>query len=409
MSNTPAINGAQKPATLLAKDLISRATIKYLGFNDEAAAYIWADVPEGLLRHMSTDADDWWTRSFIDLVIEYLYLSGQKLNTCDDDDWRWRQCMDRCGINRETRAAIMDPAFREIRRTQSCLYWLRDTMELRFQALLDIRCADIASPPDPDQTVQRASDDSASRPSQSDETAMSEAALHAAHNPSESSVTLYKGIDRASVSRLFEDTGDLSRISALASVPPTDVCGSASAYYFYVDRDVAEQQACYVRRRSSLTPVVLVRATIRKSTLESVYKGPRRQEVYWPDEDWKRLVFSCRRDNACPPDLARYMDASLVIATAATRANLFYNKLVKGPDKITEDMVLKNRHGEDAVQYCFRRYDGDHLLAKHAELEMLPFTEQEFQSWRIEARHEEMRDIPWFFMRFSAPSGECLA
>ncbi|TFB00354.1 hypothetical protein CCMA1212_007843 [Trichoderma ghanense] len=391
MSSTSVLSRPQQPP-VLPEDLVSMDTLIYLGFNEEVAHRLWQDRCKWLVRAHATLISDQLNESFLGAITDHLYEDGLESNTCDDNDRAWHKCMNDCGLNWPTKRAIMDSLFKKTRLTQSCLHWVRDTIELRFKALQEVLAADAASE---DQAAQPTSEeDPVPRPSQPEETAMSEAVLRAAENPSDTTITLYKGIDRASVDHLFGDTGDLSRISALATAPPTDVCDFSSAYYFYVDRDVAENQACYIRRRSYLTRVVLVQATIQRSMLETGYEGPRRQEVYWPSEDWKRLVFHCRRKDEIPQDLARYMDARLVIATAAGRPTRHFVRGVNGPDDITEGMVLKNKHGEDAIQYCFRRYDADYFLAQHAELRMLPFTEMEYRAWCVETRDEPYKDIP---------------
>ncbi|PTB66894.1 hypothetical protein BBK36DRAFT_1198799 [Trichoderma citrinoviride] len=390
MSSTSVTSRPQVSPRPLPQDLISIATLRYLGFDEEAAWFIWCDRVCPLVRdEHSLDFNDDVNQAFICHIIEHVHEHGG--NTCEDNDQTWHESMAACGIDVWTRRAIMDPIFKRIRLTQSCLYWVRDTIHHRFQALLDVRAAGAPSTPGYDRAVQSALEGSnVPQDSQPAETAMSKAVLDAAESSSGSSVALYKGIDRASLGHLFKNKLHSSRISSLATRGPTDVSPTSSAYYFYVDRDIAEQQACYIRRRSFLTPVVLVQVTIQESMLETGYLGPRRQEMYWPSEEWKELALRWKRgETPSPPILAEYMKAQLVIITAAAKANLFFCKNLKRPDRITEDMVMKNKQGKDAVQYCFRRYDGDHFLAKHAELKMLPFMEEEVEAWCIEARGED--------------------
>ncbi|OTA04021.1 hypothetical protein A9Z42_0045580 [Trichoderma parareesei] len=395
MSGTSVTSSPQQ-LPVLPKDLVSIDTLEYLGFDEETAEFIWADRIKELVRAHATKPDGNLSTAFMSQVVEHVYDFGHVSNTCDDNLRLWHQCLNHCGLDRQTKAAIMDPVFKKIRLTQTCLHWVRNTIELRFKALQDLRAADAAAsvPLKRGQADKSASKDAVPRPSQPEETAMSEAILRASESPLDTTVTLYKGVDRASVRHLFDDRRDLSRISALATFPPGNARGSSSAYYLYVDRDIAEQQACYIRRRSSLTPVVLVQVRIQKSALEAAYEGPQRQELYWPSEDWKRLAFYCRGNRPVPPDLVKYMEARLSIVTAVAKADRAFTRNMNRLDQITADMVLKNKHGKDAIQYCFRRHDADYFLTQHAELKMLPFTEDEFQEWCVDAREEELKDIP---------------
>ncbi|KAL6886375.1 hypothetical protein HDV57DRAFT_526263 [Trichoderma longibrachiatum] len=380
--------------TVLPKDLVSKDTLLYLGLNEETAEFIWMDRIKPLVRKYAAEANDRLGKTFLANVIEHVYDFGQVSNTCDDDDRLWHRCMNLCGLDRKTKLAIMAPIFKKTRLTQSCLHWVCDTITLRFKALQELRAAEERAILE--EQIRGASQVSVSGPSQPEETAMNKAVLHDSVDSSDETVTLYKGIDRASLGHLFKNKLHSSRISSLATRGPTDVSPTSSAYYFYVDRDIAEQQACYIKQRSNLTPVVLVQVTIPKAMLETGYEGPRREEVYWPSEDWKTLVFHCRRKRAVPADLAKYMDAQLVVTTVAARASRCFMGHMKRPDQVTEDMVLKNKHGEDAIQYCFRRPHADWFLAEHAELKMLPFTDDEFRAWCVEAKEWELKDIPKF-------------
>ncbi|KAL6872963.1 hypothetical protein J3F83DRAFT_594571 [Trichoderma novae-zelandiae] len=77
---------------------------------------------------------------FLDPIIRFSY-SRQELDTWDEDDQKWYECMARCGINEETQAAMMDLIFKDIRLTESCLFWIRDTIQTRYNALQEVQRA----------------------------------------------------------------------------------------------------------------------------------------------------------------------------------------------------------------------------------------------------------------------------
>ncbi|KAL7911866.1 hypothetical protein GGI35DRAFT_491960 [Trichoderma velutinum] len=369
----------------LPDQLVSLATIRYLGYDDDTASQIWnkwtAQAPGDDPVPECIPLPPFELR-FIDYVIAYSY------------------CMDRCGINEDTQAAIMDPVFRRIRLTESCIFWVRNTIELRYEAL--------------ESSVQEASRErehasqrttlhlggSTSRGTSregtgdcsgfeslqmttwvSRDTALSEAALRVADAPG--SLTLYRSVEKARLKRLFDSNGNLDNIRMLSSRPPTDFDGKVSAYCFAVDRDVAIQYAAFSKRRSDRSSVVIVHATFESSTIESLSEE-KIQRIYWPSEEWKRLVFFSRNGKKLPSDLGKFKQASLIIGTAAARPSLAYANM-KCYTEITGDMVLKNAAGHEAVQYVFLDDEGEELLEK-AELKVFPITTTEIDQWYREER-----------------------
>lgn len=348
---------------------------------------------------------------FIDPIIGFSY-GRRDLDTSDDDDTKWFECIDRCGINQDTQAAIIDPVFRRIRLTESCLFWIRDTIESRYQALEEIQKASRER----EQAILRAAlrpggSASASRqlgglsssgrgagtsqlsifqtmrmaPGISQDTAMSEAALRLANN-APSSVTLYKGLDKGRLDGLFDNNGNIRRITTLSSAAPTDFSGAETGYYFAVHREIAVYYATYAKRRSDVSSVVIVHATIQNSTIESLPDG-QIQRVYWPSEEWKRLVFNCRTDAKLPSDLRKFKQASLIIGTIASKPNKVYVNM-DSHSAITEKMVLKTKDRRKAVQYVFRNSEGRDLLEEKAELKVFPVTTAEYNKWHRDAEEE---------------------
>ncbi|KAL6817198.1 hypothetical protein J3E69DRAFT_375013 [Trichoderma sp. SZMC 28015] len=385
----------------LPDQLVSLATIKYLGYDDETASQIWNKwvaqapgvdpVPEFIPFHQ-------FELTFMDYIVGYSYghRYDSDLNAHDDDDAKWQKCMDRCGINKDTRDAIMDPVFRRTRLTETCIFWIRNTIELRYEALKSSlqgasREVEQASPEGstsqgtPREEIDARSDSETIRktPWVSQDTAMSEAALCATNAPG--SLTLYKGVEKSRLARLFDSNGNLDNAQVLSSRSPTDFDGKTSAYYFAVDRDIAIEYAAFTKRRSDRSPVVIVHATFKKSTIESLSKNEM-QRLYWPSSEWKRLVFFSRRMKRLSPDLKKFNQVSLIIGNVSARPCLAYVKM-ECHTEITQDMVLKNAAGRNAVQYAFLNDEGEELFEK-AELKVFPITTEEFSRWYREAQTE---------------------
>ncbi|KAF3076432.1 hypothetical protein CFAM422_001456 [Trichoderma lentiforme] len=385
----------------LPDQLVSLATIKYLGYDDETASQIWnkwiaqapeADpVPEIIPFYQ-------FELTFMDYIVGYSYghRYDPDLNANDDDDAKWYACLDRCGINKDTQEAIMDPVFRRTRLTEACIFWIRNTIELRYEALK-------SSIQEASREVEQASQEGSTSqgtsrgeigarsdsetirktPWASQDTAMSEAALCATNVPG--TITLYKGMDRSRLTRLYDSNGNLDDGRTLSSRPPTDLDGRTSAYCFAVDRDVAIEYAAFTKLRSDRTPVVIVHATFKKSTIESLSKNEIQQQ-YWPSSEWKRLVFFSRQMKRLSPDLKKFNQVSLIIGNASARPSLAYVNM-ECHTEITENMVLKNAAGRNAIQYAFLNDEGEELFEK-AELKVFPINTAEFSRWYREAQEE---------------------
>lgn len=129
--------------------LISLATLIYLGFTKEEAEKIWNKWTNWPFPR-ETDPDDedsplgnnpLGNMRFIELVLQTLGsddLYGEN-DTYSDNDEEWYSCMEKHGINDELQSAMMDPDYKSIRLTGSCLYWLRDTMEQRYDLLEEVQ------------------------------------------------------------------------------------------------------------------------------------------------------------------------------------------------------------------------------------------------------------------------------
>ena len=189
-------------------ELISEATLKYLGYDDHAAARLWQkwlSLPLGFPGRKTADGDG---LPFIEFATGHV---SRRVDAYDEDDTPWFQCVNACGIASSTQNAIMDRVYKRIRLTQSCVDWTRDTMQLRYDGLKAIQrtSQERAMAISRAQTVLPASASTASssgggRRSESEtqgeepglerETALSATALASQHEPGYT--ILYKGISQ---------------------------------------------------------------------------------------------------------------------------------------------------------------------------------------------------------------------
>ncbi|KAJ5598451.1 hypothetical protein N7537_008535 [Penicillium hordei] len=342
--------------------LVSLAALEHLGYNSETATRIWeywSNWPPGEPKRKTDDI--YHGVPFIDVAEGHLDNSP---DTGAENDAEWFHCMNLYGINHELQEALMDPKFRSIRLTESCKFWIWDTFQLRNRALQAVQEAsrerDIASRREASRPGQSSSGGSGRQsisdslrmvPWLSRETALSEAATTAASR-APGHTTLYTGIDQARVTRLFDDDGNAD-FGCLVSAPRCDFSGRQADLYFAVDREVAEHYACYIKRRSTCSGVVIIHANIPNSVIVSL-SALDVQTIYWPSVEWKSFIFHCRQGKKLP---------------------------LNSGNEITEQMVLKTRDGRNAVQYVFKGDDGDTLLEESSSVTVSPLTSQQFETW----------------------------
>ncbi|EHY58380.1 hypothetical protein HRR83_007256 [Exophiala dermatitidis] len=122
--------------------LISLATLQYLGYDEDTAKRIWQKwinwSPGPVVREIDDDLPGTMSISFIDYAKGYV---GGDTDTYDEEDQPWFECMTSWGILPSLQEEIMDPVFKDIRLSETCRFWVRDTMELRYQGLEEIQKA----------------------------------------------------------------------------------------------------------------------------------------------------------------------------------------------------------------------------------------------------------------------------
>lgn len=126
-------NSENKP---MLSSLISRATLVYVGLTEEKAAELWnqwINWPKYGPSRYWLDSDDGLQVTFHDICSQS--LNGQQHTCCGEDDSKWVDCMNAWGISKEMQEAIMDPAFECIRDTNSCIYWVENTIDMRYRGL----------------------------------------------------------------------------------------------------------------------------------------------------------------------------------------------------------------------------------------------------------------------------------
>lgn len=245
--SSPAADGA---FAMIPVALISYETLVYVGLSEAKATELWNQwtswPAQGPLRE--TDPDDGgWIVTFKDFIIGSF---ENRVDAVDDNDQEWRACLNRCGVAVDLQNAIMDPRFKYLRLSQSCLYWVNDTVNMRYAGLEDIQRSSheremqlrrIATRPGDKQGGRQGGSDIATESSssagqgqhsvsgfqQQDTPGIgldiwgSTSAIAARNAPGHT--VLFKGLDQGRIAGLFDEAGTLDRISTLLSSAPSDL------------------------------------------------------------------------------------------------------------------------------------------------------------------------------------------
>ncbi|KAF7551665.1 hypothetical protein G7046_g7652 [Stylonectria norvegica] len=143
--------------TTIPDELISRATVAFLGFSDAKADHIWNawTIQLSSSSQRETDAKDTLSLHnaspsmiFLGLQFRFVAFITDTLETTpdvtSDDDADWVRAMEGYGLNAETQRSILDPRFKYLRRRRSCLYWIQVMIRMRFNTLKETRSASLS-------------------------------------------------------------------------------------------------------------------------------------------------------------------------------------------------------------------------------------------------------------------------
>ncbi|QPH02149.1 hypothetical protein C2857_006355 [Epichloe festucae Fl1] len=365
--------------------LISQPTLLYLGFTLKKANSIWNKWRNWPYPREIDDDDDDDDPAGPMTFIEVILLQLEPADDCDtyyENDEEWYHFMDRCGINSELQTAIMDPRFTTIRLTNTCLYWLRDTIEIRYLGLQEIQAASHeremalqrarTRPGGPQQSTtsgQRSiSATLRERGGNSIHTSASEFSLRAARTQPGYTI-LFRGISSARLTR-FRQSEEAFRTAELMSLPPTDFLWGTTGGYFALDRDVAIKYALFAKRRSQNGSALLLQFNVPNSAIESLPEG-QLITVHWDpsgnDKTWEKLVYYSRNQGSAPNEFGRIaLGTTLIIGTIAKKPNSSYGRM-RSYEEITENYVFRNKEGRPAVQYVLHGLDVSGLEVRVAD------------------------------------------
>ncbi|PHH68230.1 hypothetical protein CDD82_714 [Ophiocordyceps australis] len=394
------LSGLDSVYECIPDDLVSKATLEYLGYNEETATRLWRrwvhwfqDAHRRLEKHFEED--------FFNHAMGFLLRANHACSPFSVDPLAWDASFEHCGIGHELRSAIMDPCYEDLRLTNSCYFWLTDTMMVRMRALQEIALASqqrcmkrrrAASRPQESILGSSVYDSAEQRvPRLSKHTAMSEDALVAA-SYERGYTTFFKAIDQPILREMFDDTGKAITLAPITSEKGRDFSpNDSTGIYFVLDRDVAERYACFIKRRARLSVVAIMHARLRHSSILQLPE-PDLAVAHWPSMEWKTLVWHCRIKQRLPRNLDRFEKAALIVGNMGRQLPTFYFK-PKDIEFMDHSSVFLNKDFVPAVQYGFIGPRGIEFFSDCAleQVKAYRFLNAELQSMRFETNPMKVR------------------
>ena len=346
--------------------LFSLETITYVGFDHDTASAIW----ERWARWGNDGGReiDGGPITFASMFLEQ--IRSQANDTCSSLDSDWYETMAVLGISKELQDNMMDPRYKPIRLTQSLRYWLLDTLSMRYETLKEIQLASNerartarrsetrpggASTPHQQKHLassgptERARNISSSFYSAPGVSSATSSAAIVQQSPA-GHLNLYKGGSHSRLHDIFDDDGSIRALSSLQS-RPGDFNSTQMAAYFAVDLEVARKYAAWAKKRDTNGMAVILCVQIPNVLIESL-TAEEKQLLYWPTEEWRSLVWNCRRGDLLPRTMTKYARSTLIIGTICGKPTSVIANL-PSPGHIAETIIMKNSRDTRAVQYGF--------------------------------------------------------
>lgn len=378
-------------------ELISLATLEYIGLSAEGAASKWREWRAWSLgsppisRENDENDSGALEMPFLDFATPEL---PSALDTISDDDDDWRECLRRHKVSKELEDAIMDPRFRFPRLTQSCAFWINDTFRMRYEELESIQSAsraraaqrqsgqgsasmhDRVSTSTHEQAPTSMRDQGTTQNGESNterahtnDPSLSVLAMSATSTPD--TTVLYKGITEGRAKVFLNPDRSIHDLVSIASDPPGDFSGTRQSYYFTANFGVAKYYAGWAKRRIRATNAVIARGQVENSALENTDV----LTLHWTSKEWKEMIWTCRRRQRLPDHLKKYQECTAVYGTAAKRPDSVY-KAMDSYNNITARHVLRvSPDNVDATHWFFTEEKGADFLTENLKsIQIFPFT-----------------------------------
>ncbi|KZF20519.1 hypothetical protein L228DRAFT_249276 [Xylona heveae TC161] len=376
-------SGSSRESIVIPEFIESMETLQYLGFTKETAEKLWLKIE----KRPDPDMNDFmrmvrgWVRSFPNAVDE-------------DDDWI--SVMNKIGIKTRLRQAILTPEYKDIRLSETCHYWINETMQCDFQFLESIsnrilqkitslpslssggetmsEFGPASPPPSAELFVEpyempasagRVKGKNKSRAVGSEYSARSfeesptkkpkldpddpfsstklDVSSAAPEKPKEPTIVLYKGGDLVRLESALTLEPNKKGLLRIMTHPPTDLSSLELRLYFTSQHEIAEKYAGYAHvRNEGGRGAGILHAEIPTRFLADIV------DIY--GEEWREFVWCCRQIIDLPDHL-EYLAHQPVIRAPSW---LFPNAKAQKPTTTKADVLPFKLDGNNtASQIAF--------------------------------------------------------
>lgn len=361
-------SSSQESVVPIPDEIESKQTLVFMGMSDRAAEATFQRFQ--LARTNMPDEE----------LLGFAKGTVRRGNDAVDDDDNWDDAMTSMGVGVELRRRILNPKYDEIRKTQTAMHWVLETMtdlwdflltfspqvdnpnlflrfSLTFNPQMDnpeLRLAgpvSLASPMEPSNTTSSSSmskmKQTPSKTSGKPETL----ATTSDRAPKAGETILFKG---GALHRLrqavnfYDPNGPANNLDALFSTPPTDFSRNQAYWYFTKQESVAAMYADYSRTRVGEERIEagILSVVVPNDLLSEVL------EIF--GSDFKEFVWHNRLGLKIPQRLAYYAEAEALIGPILSVSTSKVQRMASRGETFNELELLRLSTGDSATRFCFQ-------------------------------------------------------
>lgn len=307
-----------------------------------------------------------------DGLIDYAVGHVRGYNRYQETKTNPRGAMQAMGLQEETRDTLLDPADADVRNTESLMYWIVDTLKIRYKtiAMLNSRLKRAVARGKRSKKVKRESINITSYvvaaaepvPEVSATVGGEEEAVnailprlpasHIAVGPPgpilDHHVVLYKGKSAAELGDEFiMPDGELNH-DAIRTAAGGDFNAGRVAWYWTEEEEVAEKYRAWGAKRNKCSESWIIRIQIPTAVMARLH----REELYFSPE-WKEYIWLCKKGRTLPAKFDKFAEeADVMVGHICSVFNNIVTDLKKEEvqSQITGGFLFYLRNGTRATQ-----------------------------------------------------------
>jgi hypothetical protein len=354
--------------------LESVESLEYVGFTTNMAETIYN-------RYQNSPKDVPW--AFLEFALAV--IEDPQIEDAESSQDDWFACMTMIGLDEDFQRAIMLEEFADLRYTATCKFWVRDTMEMRWRFLENLKYLlrerqiqlqksrarpslaprtgsgprsrkrlSIGGAPTIGQSGPVSSLDSEVQEEPSSAVAtVPETPLH-----QDGHVMLWRAGDIIKHQAFYnEATGrlDLDAISTF----PGNFSGNVRLAYFTPQRETADRYATWYKHKAPQSGITIAQIPVPYRFVESL-----KAKYLWfdqnsegnPSNEWKNLIWNSRRGNRLPKSLRHLSAEDLLIGHIASGKHCKFMQMESASEIKESDVLTVNIDEVErkSIQWAFQ-------------------------------------------------------